>query len=100
MFSVIGAFAGSIAYIIIAKYIYYLFRRVSWLKDFVLWYSYNSLASFPVHLEIKCVLLLFGIPLFYKWWVMFLILLFGNVIIVNVINNYFPFIIFQKRNKA
>lgn len=96
IFSIVGAFAGSIAYVILAKYVYYLFRRIKFLENFVLWYSYNSLATFPVHLEIKCVLLLFGIPFIDMWWVLFLVMLLGNIIIVNVITNYLPFLLFQK----
>lgn len=62
IFSLIGAFADSIAYVILAKYIYYLFKHISLLNEFVILYSYNSLVTLPVHLEIKCVLLMFGIP--------------------------------------
>lgn len=58
IYSILGAIGGSFAYMMIAKYLYYLIKKVNLLNDFVLWYSYNSLVTFPVHLQIKCVLLL------------------------------------------
>lgn len=99
IYSILGSIGGSIAYLLIAKYLYYFMKRVSLLNNFVLWYSYNSLATFPVHLQIKCVLLLFGLSWTGIWWALFLVMLFGNIIIVNIITNYLPFLLGQGYTK-
>lgn len=97
LYSILGALGGVISYFIIAKDLYYAIRKIGLINSIVLWYSYNSLATFPVHLEIKCVLLLFNIPWLKLWWVLFLIMLIMNIPIVNILTNYLPFLLGQKR---
>ena len=98
--SVAAALGGSIAYIIIAKYLYCLFVRIPFLKEIVLWYSYNSLATFPVHLQIKCLALLTGLSLFSYWWVMFILMFILNIPIVNFVSNYLPCLLGQKKERV
>lgn len=95
IYSILGAIGGSFAYLLIAKYFYFFVSKISLFNNFVLWYSYNSLATFPVHLQIKCVLLLFGFSWTGIWWILFFVMLFGNIIVVNIISNYLPFLLGQ-----
>lgn len=97
--SIVAAFSGSFAFIIIGKYIYRLFLRFRLCKSFILWYGTNSLAVFPVHLQIKCIGLLLGIPFFNMnyWYVIFLVMLFLSVPIVYVLRKFFPFLTGNKR---
>lgn len=99
IYSVLGAVGGSFAFIIIAKYLYYVINKIPIINSFVLWYSYNSLASFPVHLQIKCILINLGISWVTIWWILFIVMLFGNIIIVNIITNYLPFLLGQRYQK-
>ncbi len=93
--SICSAISGSVAYIILASYMYSAFEKWSSINRFVLWYGNNSLATFPVHLTIK-MLILWYIPLLRPWYMMFLTMLFLSIPIVNCITRYLPFMLGKK----
>ena len=93
IFSVTAALAGSVIFLVVVKYIYLLFKKLSFLNNFVLWFGYNSLAIFPVHLEIKCVLTMVGLPLMNRWPVLLTAMVVFTIPIVNIITNYFSFLL-------
>ena len=93
-FMIICAISGTILCLILAKYLYQLFDKISVIKEVVLWYSVNSLAVFPVHLTIKVLSIPFlsfvGLN---NWPVLLAITLILTIPIVNIINIYFPFML-------
>lgn len=98
--SICGAICGCIAFLIIGSYVYRAVEKIEILKNFVLWYGKNSLATFPVHLTIKMLLIWYFSSLT-MWYTMFLIMLLLNIPIVNVITIYFPFMLGKKyKNKT
>ena len=97
IFSILCALAGSFVFIIICKYLYKLIIKINFLCNWIIWYSQNSLASFPVHLQILSVLLFFNNAFFSHFIILFSTTFFLNIVIVNIINNYFPFMI--QKNK-
>ena len=90
--SICAAICGCIAFLILGGCVYRLSSKLKIIKDFVLWYGNNSLATFPVHLTIK-MLLIWYFPSLSVWYTMFLIMLLLNIPIVNVITFYFPFML-------
>ena len=95
--TIICALSGTIMFLILCKYIYaFIENKNNIIKKIILWYSYNSLATFPVHLQIKCILLLINYTIFSKFIILFPIVLVLNIIVVNLINYYFPFLIMKK----
>ena len=93
--SICSAISGSIAYIILASYMYSTLRKWSPVKRLVLWYGNNSLATFPVHLTIK-MFILWYVPLLRPWYMMFPSMLFLSIPIVNFITRYLPFMLGKK----
>lgn len=89
--SIAAAIAGSIAFLILGSFLY-RGLRASFIRDFVLWYGNNSLATFPVHLTIK-MFILYYVPVLSRWYLLFFVMLFLNIPIVNGISNYFPFML-------
>ena len=100
IFSITAVLTGSVIFLIVVKYIYWLFKKLTVLKNFVLWFGYNSLATFPIHLEIKCVLTMLGLPLINKWPILLLSMLIFNIPIVNIIANFFPFLLGNMGKKS
>ena len=103
-FMVICAMLGSLMTFIISKFLIIVVNRISLLNNIVLWYSINSLTVFPVHLTIKVLF----IPLLvagglYNWLCLFLAMFTLTIPTVNIINNYFPFLLgkfnFKKASK-
>ncbi len=92
--TILAAISGSLAFAVISKYIYQLVNKVKLIKNYVLWYSYNSLISFPVHLQIKCILLLLELPLInmQNWYLLMIIMFFLNIPIVNFYTINLPYI--------
>ena len=96
--AICAAISGSIAYIIIGGYLYCMMNRLKILKNIVLWYGTNSLAIFPVHLTIK-MMILWYMPAFSQWYVLFFIMLLFSIPVVNIITRYLPFMLGQKSSK-
>ena len=93
--SVCTAVSGIIAFFIIGSHMYRWIMNCQWMeimKRFILWYGMNSLMTFPVHLGIK-IFLLDHLPLLSSWIPTFMIMLFLNIPIVNLITNCFPFML-------
>ena len=97
--SICAAIAGSAAFLILGSYLYRAVKSALFLNNFVIWYGNNSLATFPIHLTIK-MFILWYIPVFSIWYLLFLGMLFLNIPIVNVITCYFPFMLGKKCNKC
>jgi fucose 4-O-acetylase-like acetyltransferase len=94
--TIVAAIAGSIAYVIVAKYAYYLFLKLSFLKSIVLWYSYNSLIVFFAHLDIKCLLIQAECSaITNNWWLLFVVMFVFSIPISNALSNYLPFLFGQ-----
>lgn len=92
LWSVVAALSGSFAFLIIVKGFFWLFSKIKFGKNLILWYGYNSLATFPIHLSIKMWLIYrygWGFP----WQYLFIIMLLVNIPIVNVIRIYLPFML-------
>jgi len=94
-----GALVGTVLFLLVGKYLYRLFQKAKKLKMFVLWYSYHPLEVFPIHLEIKWILIFLlnkvGLNI---WLLLFLGMVIGCVPIANIITRYFP-IVLGKYNK-
>jgi len=93
-FMVICAVCGTLLTFIVSKYLLLIFEKLSLIKNIILWYSVNSLAVFPVHLTIKVL----SIPLlsrlgFNNWVCLFLVMFVLTIPVVNIINNYLPFMV-------
>lgn len=90
--SVVSALCGCIGFLVAAKWLYALLIHIPALRDLVLWYGCNSLATFPIHLSIKVHWLNhFGWD--FPWYSLFLIMLLVNIPIVNFITAYLPFML-------
>lgn len=98
--SIIGGLTGSFTFIILVKYIYKYLSNLKCLKNIILWYSYNSLVVFPIHLIIKCLLPIIGLSSIYNKWYLLLITMFILTIpISNFITYYTPFMLGITKNK-
>lgn len=95
-FSILEAIIGSTIFIIISKYIYKVINNFNTVKNIVLWYSNNSLMSFPVHLQIKCILLLISQFYFSRFIILFPITFILNIIVVNIISNIISYYFSRK----
>lgn len=108
LWSVAGAFAGSFAFLILAKWLYRILCRIKIGKNLILWYGNHSLAVFPVHMAIKAWLVdhLFYVLLesnlgiilrmteyVTRWYVLFGAMLVFSVPIANLITQYMPFLL-------
>lgn len=92
-YTLAAALGGSLAFLVIAKWLYQLMAKVQAGKNLILWYGRNSLVTFPIHLSIK-IWMWNHIPWEYRpWYVLFLVMLVGSIPIVNLITNYFPFML-------
>jgi len=104
--SVIAAFSGSFAFIVIAKWLYALFCFIKIGKKCILWYGCNSLVIFPVHLSVKIFVMnvVWGFAwnsgigfishysdIITSWYVLLIAMLVTTVPLTNLIMQYFPF---------
>ena len=98
--SICAAIAGSIAFFILGSYLYRVAERYParfrLLNGIILWYGKNSLVSFPIHLTIK-MFILWYVPNLSRWYLLFVVMVFANIPIVNMITHYFPFMLGKKR---
>ncbi len=102
IFSVTGALAGSAVCFVIAKYLYFICEKIGLPKKIFIWYGLNSLACFPVHLQInyilKCaveILCHLGLIKFISlpWYIVFVSMLVFTVPVVNFITLFLPFML-------
>lgn len=90
----IAAVSGSFVTFIIGKWVYLLVHKCKLLDRVITWYSYNSLAVFPVHLLIKVVIVpgfVWGKP--YTWIVLLVYMFVLTIPVVNLITSCFPFML-------
>jgi len=92
VYTILAAVSGTIGFLTVTKWLYPLARKSEIVMKPVLWYSYNSLATFPVHLTIK-IFMLYYLPFLCDWKWLFLVMLIFNVPIVSLITNYAPFML-------
>lgn len=90
-FMIIAAISGTALVFIFTKLFAPLLQKVQLINNLVVWYSVNSLATFPVHLTIKVL----SIPILrhlgiYHWAILLAAMLLLNIPIVNVITQYCP----------
>lgn len=93
-FMVVCAASGTLLTFIVSKYLLLIVGKISLIRNIILWYSINSLAVFPIHLTIKVL----SIPLLSQlglnnWVCVFVIMFVLTIPVVNIINNYFPFLL-------
>lgn len=87
----LAALSGTMAVFLFIKLLAPLFGKVCFLKNILVWYSVNSLATFPVHLTIKVLALPVLTSLGLNHWAVLLVLMFFlNIPIVNLITHYCP----------
>lgn len=93
-FMVLCAVSGTAIVFIIARCLFPVITKITILKNIVCWYSVNSLTVFPVHLTIKVlsipILKLIGLN---NWACLLTIMFIVTIPIVNIISNYFPFML-------
>lgn len=102
--TVLAACFGMAAFLVLAKWLYGFCSKTGFGKDFVLWFGYNSLCTFPVHLSIK-MFIWEVLPLsFRRWYIQLPAMLLVNIPLVNGITRYFPFMLgsfpFLKKKSA
>ena len=90
-FMIIAAISGTALVFASAKLFAPLFEKVHFIKDIVIWYSINSLATFPVHLTIKVFSIrIWGYLGIYHWALILIGMLILTIPIVNFITQYCP----------
>lgn len=103
-YTLCAAYSGILAATILTKFLYMFMKNWNFLKSLILWYGYHSLGTFPVHLSIK-IFIYQMFPLSYRQWYILLPAMFLiNIPLVNLITNYFPFLLgkfsFHPKNKT
>ena len=104
-YTLCAAISGILAMLILTKYLYSILRKTDIPKSVVLWYSYHSLETFPVHLSIKMFIYQM-LPLSFRVWYILLPAMFLlNIPLVNLITRYCPFLLgkfpsFRKKKAA
>lgn len=91
--TVLAACFGMAAFLILTKWLYTFCSKTGFGKDFVLWYGYNSLCTFPVHLSIKMFIWEVFPTSFRRWYIQLPAMLLVNIPLVNCISRYFPFLL-------
>lgn len=91
--TVLAACSGIAAFLILAKWLYGFCGKTGVGKSLVLWYSYHSLCTFPVHLSIK-MFIWEVLPIsLRRWYFQLPAMLLVNIPLVNCITKYFPFLL-------
>ena len=93
VWSVLAAFSGSAAFLVIAKWLYPLIKKMRSGMDLVLWYGCNSLATFPVHLSVKMWTFNSLDGYLWPWYALLAVIFLLNIPIVNFITQYLPFML-------
>ena len=90
--TVLAGFSGSVLFLILAKWLGGTIGKISAVKNFILWYGYNSLAVFPIHLSIKIWLVSrYGWGMSWQW--LLLAMLVFTIPLVNMVRIWFPFML-------
>lgn len=97
-FTILAAISGSFAFICIMSVVYEVMKKYNIPQNFIVWYDTNSLVTFPIHLTIK-IFVLYHLKPLGRWYVLFVIMLFLNIPIVNIISRYFPIMAGKYKNK-
>ncbi len=109
IFSIAGALAGSAVCFVIAKYLYFICGKTGLLKKIFIWYGLNSLACFPVHLQIMYYLkVAFELLCHFTsiefrllpWYILLPGMLIFTIPVVNCITAYFPFMLGNFKHKS
>ena len=103
-YTLCAAFSGILACTVLIKYLYQILLHTNLPKSTVLWYSYHSLGIFPVHLSIK-IFIYQMFPVSYRtWYILFPSMFLLSIPLVNLITEYFPFMLgkitFYPRKKS
>lgn len=101
LFSVSGAIAGCLFWILIVKEIYSkLNNKACLLHKILVWYGKNSLCVFPVHIDVLYILryVLRYLKLAY-WEVYFILMTVISIGIVELINKYVPFVLGKNKDR-
>lgn len=92
--AIFAALSASLLTFIGCKYLYLVVSKIKLLNSVIMWYSNNSLATFPIHLMIKILATPFLVKIgIYNWFTLLMFMFFINIPLVNIINNYFPFML-------
>ena len=92
--TIFAAICGSLSYLCLMSTIYQILKNATFLKNTICWYGVNSLVTFPVHLTILFVL---KRVTQFEWYLLFILTLIFNILIVNFITNYTPFMLGKKK---
>ena len=96
----LAALAGSLAFTVLCKWTFAAVQRVTVLYRLIYWYGANSLAAYPIHIEIKCSTYLGIVFLSTQYWyILFPFLVFTTVPAVNIVSVYFPFLLGKSRKR-
>lgn len=100
-YMVTAALAGTVLLTVLCKWGTVVIRKLPLAHKLTVWYSVNSLATFPVHLTIKLAMLL-GMKIvgFENWVVLFLGMLLLNIPVVNFITHYLPLMLGLEARKT
>lgn len=91
--SVCAALCGILITLILSKWLYRLVSGRTLIINTVLWYGYNSLATFPIHLSVK-IWIYQTFPLSYRqWYILLPAMFFLNIPLVNLVTKYCPFML-------
>lgn len=92
-YSIGAAYSGILAFMILTKWLYSMLPKESAVKSIILWYGYNSLATFPIHLSVK-IWIYQTFPIAYRqWYILFPAMFFLNIPLVNLVTRYCPFML-------
>ena len=92
-YTLCAAFSGILAVTVLIKHLYGFLKDRESLKSIVLWYGYNSLAVFPVHLSVK-IFIYQMFPLSWRqWYILFPAMFLFSIPLVNLITRYCPFML-------
>lgn len=88
------AFLGTLTFLLLSKWILPVLQKISFLHKLVMWYSINSLTTFPVHLTIKIgMIAILKLLNSSSWLILFASMLILNVPVTNFVNCYLPFLL-------
>ncbi len=96
-FMIVAALTGVFMVFLVSKWLLVLFSRVKPIHHFILWYGFNSLAIYPIHMGIMAIFT--EVLRDRTWYFMLVAMLFGTIPAVNIVRNYMPFMLgnFKKR---
>lgn len=97
---VVAALSGTLFFLILCYLVHPLLQKVPFIYQMIVWYSINSLITFPIHLTIKIgsivILNYLGCS---SWLLLFTLMLTINIPISNFITLYCPFMLGKIANR-